>query len=307
MERRHLEYFVAVIDHRGFTNAAHARYVAQPSLSQAIKSLERELGVQLFYRLGHGVRLTAAGQALEGPARQALRDLEAARSAVLNVADLQSGFLDIVSIPGMAADPLPALIAPFHARYPGVVIRIGDPGSRDILDVVRSGTSELALTLPPARSADLGVTELEQQELFLALPPNSAQRHGSTLPVKELERLPLIVTPITKPLVNQNLQTAGVTPVYSVETAHRESMVPLVLAGLGVTFLTQATAKDARARGAVICRLDPPFMRRVVVVHRRAGLSPAATAFLELLQHPRPDPWDPAAEQTSKGRSTAVT
>ncbi len=292
-----------MIDHQGFTNAAHARFVAQPSLSQAIKSLERELGVALFYRLGHGVRLTAAGEALEGPARQALRDLEAARSAVLNVTDLGSGFLDIVAIPGMAADPLPGLIAPFHVRYPGIVIRIGDPGSRDILDVVRSGASELALTLPPTRNADLGVTELEEQELFLALPPNSVQRHGATIPVKEIEGLRLIVTPLTKPLVNQNLDAAGVTPSFSVETAHRETMVPLVLAGLGVTFLTPSTAKDAHARGAVICRLDPPFTRRVVVVHRKAGLSPAARAFLEVLKEPRPEAWAPAATRPTAGRS----
>lgn len=305
MERRHLEYFLAVIDHQGFTNAAHARFVAQPSLSQAIKSLERELGVELFYRLGHGVRLTAAGEALEGPARQALRDLEAARSAVHNVADLQTGFLDIVSIPGMAADPLPGLVAPFHARYPGVVIRIGDPGSRDVLDVVRSGTSELALTLPPTRTADLDVIELEEQELFLALPPDAPQAHGTTLPVKAIEELRLIVTPATKPLVNQNLHAAGVTPTFSLETAHRESMVPLVLAGLGVTFLTPTTAKDAHARGAVICRLDPPFTRRVVVVHRKTGLSPAARAFLQLLEEPRPETWDPADEQRGSVLSPA--
>ncbi|MGW0846059.1 SUMF1/EgtB/PvdO family nonheme iron enzyme [Streptomyces sp. NPDC002787] len=78
MERRQLEYFIAVVEHGGFTAAAMALHVAQPSLSHAIRSLERECGGRLFHRLPHGVALTAAGEALVRPARQVLRDLSTA-------------------------------------------------------------------------------------------------------------------------------------------------------------------------------------------------------------------------------------
>jgi len=61
MERRQLEYFLAVIDHGGFTSAATALHVSQPALSAAVKSLEKDLGALLFHRLPRGVRLTAAG------------------------------------------------------------------------------------------------------------------------------------------------------------------------------------------------------------------------------------------------------
>ena len=61
MDLRQLRYALAVVDEGTFTAAATACYVAQPSLSQAVASLERELGVALFERLGRRVELTAAG------------------------------------------------------------------------------------------------------------------------------------------------------------------------------------------------------------------------------------------------------
>jgi LysR family carnitine catabolism transcriptional activator len=67
VDRRALEYFLAVADHGSFRHAASAIHVAQPSISQAIQALERELGAQLFHRQQHGSRLTAAGEALVGP------------------------------------------------------------------------------------------------------------------------------------------------------------------------------------------------------------------------------------------------
>jgi DNA-binding transcriptional LysR family regulator len=299
MDRRHLHYFVAVIDYDGFTPAAKALYIAQPSLSQAIKTLESELGVQLFYRLAQGVRLTPAGEALEGPARRALRGLEAARSAVISVADLQSGLLDVACIRGMAADPLPHLIAGFHARYPRVEIRILDPGERDILDLVRSGSSEVALTVAPENDVGLCVNTFEEQELFLALPPGSAEPPGATVPAKRIEDVPLITVTQTKALLRRILHDIGVTPRFGIETAHREAVLPLVCAGVGGAILSPALAKDAAMRGAVVCHLEPRPTRNVVVVHRNADLTPAAKAFLELLELPRPGPWSPDASPRS--------
>src|SRR4051794_21629472 len=133
MDRRQLEYFLAVVDQHGFTNAAHALHVAQPSLSQAIKSLERELGTDLFVRLGRGIRLTGAGEALVGAARQTVRDFEAAHAAVLSVAGLERGRLDIAAPSTMSADPLAPLLGRFHAAHPGVFLRVLNAPSSEVL------------------------------------------------------------------------------------------------------------------------------------------------------------------------------
>src|SRR5205085_13418 len=73
MDLRQLEYVVGVVDHGGFTRAAAALHVSQPSLSHGVQTLERELGVELFHRLGRQVALTSAGEAVVGPAPHALR------------------------------------------------------------------------------------------------------------------------------------------------------------------------------------------------------------------------------------------
>ena len=73
MDQRRLEYFLAVVEEGGVTRAAGRLHVAQPSLSQALKTLEAELGLELFHRVGRRLRLSAAGEAFVGPARQVLR------------------------------------------------------------------------------------------------------------------------------------------------------------------------------------------------------------------------------------------
>jgi DNA-binding transcriptional LysR family regulator len=99
VDLRQFDYLVAVADTGSFTRAAASLQVAQPSLSQAIRSLEVELGVELFHRTTRSVRLTPAGEAILPSARQALRDADNARAAVAAVVGLQAGRLDIVCPP----------------------------------------------------------------------------------------------------------------------------------------------------------------------------------------------------------------
>src|SRR5947209_4254395 len=106
MDLRQLEYVVGIVDHGGFTRAADALHVSQPSLSHGIRTLERELGVDLFHRLGRQVVLTAAGEAIVDPARHVLRQIDTMRASVAAVKGTTAGRLDLVSLPTLAVDPL---------------------------------------------------------------------------------------------------------------------------------------------------------------------------------------------------------
>src|SRR3954470_19972801 len=147
MDLRQLEYVVAVVDHEGFTRAADALSVAQPSLSQGVRTLEKELGVELFHRLGRHVALTAAGEALLVPARRMLRDAEVARAAVAEVRGLVAGQLDLAALPTLAADPLAPLVGAFRSAHPGITVFVTEPeeGSA-VSDLVRSGRVEVGFT-----------------------------------------------------------------------------------------------------------------------------------------------------------------
>src|SRR4051794_7075183 len=133
MDVRRLRLFLAVVDEGGFTRAADAMFVSQPSISQAMRELEAELGTPLFHRVGRGVVLTSAGEALVGPARRVLRDIQVGQAAVASVTGLATGRLDLCSLPTLAVDPVAPLVGAFRRAHPGVTLALADPDDSEDL------------------------------------------------------------------------------------------------------------------------------------------------------------------------------
>jgi LysR family transcriptional regulator, carnitine catabolism transcriptional activator len=284
VDRRQLEYFLAVAAHGSFTSAAADLRVAQPSLSHAIKALEREVGAQLFHRLSRGVTLTAAGEALLRPAQQVLRDFAAARASVQMVSDVMAGRLDIVAQTTLAVHPLAGLVGAFRKTHPAVTIGIEDPEqAAAVVEMVRTGQSELGLTDFSVPVRDLRSYELPDQQVLVVLPPDVEIEGGERLTVAQVGAFDLIATPpgtASRALLEFALSGTGVPLRVAVETPHRAAIVPLVLAGAGVTLLPRPMAEDAGRQGARIAALDPQVVRRVQLLWRREPLSPAARAFV---------------------------
>jgi DNA-binding transcriptional LysR family regulator len=286
MDRRQLEYFLSVASHGSFTSAAHSLRVAQPSLSHAIRTLEHAVGAQLFHRLGRGVTLTSAGEALLGPAQQIIRDFHTASSSVRAVSGLAAGHLDLVTLTTLAVDPLAGLVGAFRKRHPGVDIRITDPERASaVTEMVRTGRCELALADFSVAEEGLDSLELPEQEVLAVLPPGAVVDTGRPLKARDVASLDLIATPdgtTTRAVLEQALSTAGVALRIAVETSHRAAIVPMVLAGAGATLLPRPMAEDAGRQGAQVAALDPPIVRRVRLLWRPGPLSPAARAFVDL-------------------------
>ena len=278
---------MAVVDHGGFTAASRAVFVSQPALSLAVKELERELGTPLFARVGRGVRLTAAGAALLGPARQALRDVETGRAAVAAVAGVMAGSLSVCSLPTLAADPLAGLVGQFRQHHPGVRVDLAAPESgRELFDLVEGGTCELGLTdalhVPESfESIDLG----SQSLVFIHPPGTSTSRARGGVEVAVTDETPFVAAPegtSTRRLLDEQLGALGITPMLAVASAQREAIIPLVLAGAGAALVPEALARFAEQFGAVVSKPDPAAVRRLALVYRSGELSPAAARFCEL-------------------------
>ncbi len=296
MDERKLRCFLAVVNEGTVTRAAARLHVAQPSLSQTLRALERELGVVLFHRAGRGLRLSSAGQALTGPAREVLVAIEAARAAVSEVSELLRGTLHLAALATLAVNPLTELIGRYRRAHPGIVVRVHEPESTaGVSALVRDGTCELGLApLPlPLRDQNLRTLALGEQELLFVLPPGALadegrspqHRTGEPLAAAALRAIPLVVSPpgtSTRTLLEQALEAVGVTPRIAVETAAREAIVPLVLAGAGAALLPAPLAREAERRGAVARAAHPRIVRRIGVVYRDDALSPAARALIEL-------------------------
>lgn len=286
MDERRLRYFLAVVDEGGVTRAAEHMRVAQPSLSQALRALERELGADLFHRVGRGLTLTAAGEAFVGPARRALRDLIEARAVVTGVEQLSSGNIQVAALATLAVDPMAPLIGRFRDRYPGVRVDMLESDSADgVGELLRRGECELGAAHLPLSGEDLVSWPLGEQELLLVF---AADAPGDGVPIEPqtLSEIQFVVAPggtSTRRLLEETLASVGVTPRIGVQTEAREAIVPLVLAGAGAALLPAALAREAQRRGATIRGVTPPITRRVGLIHRRSPLSAAAHAFLSIV------------------------
>lgn len=286
MDEGRLRYFLAVVDERTVTGAARRLHVAQPSLSQAVRTLESELGTELFHRVGRGLRLSAAGEALIGPARRVLQAMDEARDAITGIVELKTGTLEIAALPTLAVDPIATLIGRFREQHPGVQIRVHEPETADgILALIRDGACEIGAAHLPLHGEKITVHPLGVQELLFVLPPESVPKSDRPLGARELAMTPLVVSPAgtsTRILLEQALTAVGVTPNIAVQTTAREAIVPLVLAGAGAALLPAPLAHEAARRGAAIRRARPKITRAVGLIHRTARLSPAAGAFLAI-------------------------
>jgi DNA-binding transcriptional LysR family regulator len=288
MDLRQLGYVVAVVDHGGFTKAAAALHVAQPSLSQAVKALEAELGVPLFDRLGRTVRLTAAGRALLPAARQALHDVEIAREAVDAVRGVERGRLDLVSIPTLGVSPVADYIGAFRRAHPDVTVRLVEPDAVDaVAGSIAGGESEIGFTELPISDVTLVATELAEQEYVVV--HHESLDVGEELTVRRLARLPLVTTTpgtSTRRLVDEAFQRAGRPPRIAIETDLREVITAIVQAGGGYSILPRAVGERMaeRSPGDVrVAEVRPAITRRVGVIRRVGELSPAGQAFLALV------------------------
>jgi DNA-binding transcriptional LysR family regulator len=241
--------------------------------------------VRLFHRAGRGLRLSTAGEALIGPARQIQRAIHEARNVITGVLELRTGTVQIAALATLAVDPMASLIARFRARHPDVEVQVFEPDSADqVSALVREGSCELGAAHLPVRRDQLIAETLGEQELRFVL-PSGTPAHPRAIGPRELAGTPFVVSPpgtSTRMLLEQALAAVGVAPQIAVETAAREAIIPLVLAGAGAALLPATLAMEAQRRGATVRSARPPITRTVGLIHRHGPLSPAAGAFLEL-------------------------
>jgi DNA-binding transcriptional LysR family regulator len=288
VDARQLGYFLAIVDHGGFGRAADQLLIAQPSLSQAMAGLERELGVKLFVRAGRGVRLTDAGEQLVGPARRVLRDLDDAAHVVRSAKALRRGRVTLVTMPSPGIEPLTTIMTDFASVWPAMTVDVaGVFTPEEVVETVLSGQAEVGVLGASAQphTADLAVRWIEDQPLVLISPPGAPLPKGDVVDRAGLSGLRLIVSQrgsLMRQLVDDVLASGTDVQVVA-EVAHRTSILPLVVAGMGHAVMPSSWNSIARAVGAEVRRIEPGSVLRVAAVWREASLTPGASAFLEVL------------------------
>jgi DNA-binding transcriptional LysR family regulator len=284
-----LRYFLTIADEGSFTRAAERLLVAQPSLSQQIKSLERELGGQLLERIPKGVRLTAAGKAFMPEARAAVAHAERARRDARSALGLEAGELEVATVTSIAFGVLPPTFEVWHARHPATTIALREYTHRRALDdAVRLGIGDVAVgPRPPQWRGPL--VELGWEEFVVVLPASDPlSRRKRSVSLAELaDRDWVLFGPDhgLSELVLQVCASAGFTPRRTVQTDQVAAAAPLAAAGLGVTIVPSNVVPHGL--NAETRRLKPALVRQLVSFTRQ-DWSPLAQVFLEVLQE---QPW----------------
>ncbi|MFI0941698.1 LysR family transcriptional regulator [Streptomyces sp. NPDC021020] len=285
MQFQQLAYFVAVADTRHFTRAAQALHVSQPSLSQQIRALEKELGAALFSRARGNIALTDAGETLLPLARRILADADTARHEVLELVQLRRGRVRLGATPSLATGLLPDVLRAFHDRHPGIRLLVEEGGSHDLVRHLARGALDLALVvLPlPSPSPALTTVELFQEDLVVvssAADPPPAEPAAGPLRIADLEGRPMVMFRHGYDLRDLTLaacRAAGFEPYLTVEGGEMDAVLGFVRAGLGIGVVPATVA----ARAGSDLRVTPlarPGLRRTVALAHRSDVAPPRAA-----------------------------
>ncbi|MFE9926500.1 LysR family transcriptional regulator [Streptomyces sp. NPDC005774] len=287
MDARQLRYFLAIVEHGGFSKAAAALHVAQPSLSQAMSNLEAELGVSLFHRTGRGVVLSDAGTELLEPSRRVLRDLDAVRQKASALAGLGGGTVEVAAMPSPGIEPLTTLIHRFTELHPSVTIAARAAFTpEETINLVRSGACELGLlgAATAITAPGIDVLAVEEQPFVVVAAADGDFEDGAVLRPEDLAGQKMIASrsgSLMRTIVDEVTARSGGTEIVAV-VDHRTSILPLVLAGVGIAVLPASWNRLARRCGLVVASLEPTAHLHVAMISLPSHLTPGAQAFLEL-------------------------
>jgi DNA-binding transcriptional LysR family regulator len=283
-----LRGFLAVADLGSFSAAAQALHLSQSALSRRVDKLELALGVQLFERTTRRVELSTIGRGFLPRARNVLNELENALIGFHDLAYRLSGEVTIACVPSAVAYFLPDVIRQYHAKYPGIRVRVIDESSSAILTVVARGEADFGLTYIGTQDADVVFQPLLEESFVVALQVGHPLTGRESLTWDDLttvDYISLAQGSGNRFLIDQALANRDIRPRSFCEVKHVPALVSLVEAGLGVGVVPKL-AMPAEGHATLVTRplTNPAISRTLGLISRRGRtLSPVAQLLFDLL------------------------
>jgi len=262
MELRHLRYFVAVAEELHFGHAAARLHMAQPPLSQQIKTLETELGVQLFHRTKRKVDLTDAGRLFLPEARAALAQASHAEGVARRAQRGEIGRLRLAFITSAAQSLLPCIIRTFRTDNPGVDIELLELTPARQVEALDEGRVDVAFLRPPLARPDFVVQSLLKEPLVVALPTGHPMAKRRGVKLRDLRNEPFVMFPRDHgpglyDLVLSLCRAAHFSPNVAYEANQMHTILAYVAGGLGVA-LVPASLMELQRSGVSYRALSEP-------------------------------------------------
>ncbi len=267
IELRHLRSFLAVAEELHFGRAAERLEVAQPPLSQQIRRLETELGVELFDRTGRPIRLTAAGEAFLEEAQLALRHAARATQRSRRAAGGQLGRLSVGATFWALTAVVPSVLRAFRARTPRVALELSTSAPTHLVDGLQKEQLDVGFVAFAEWSGGrptLSAEPLLEEPMMAIVPEDHRFAKRAAIRLEELAHEPFVTfsRAVVPGLVDQQMAAfskRGLTPAEIEETTDPWALLTLIAAGVGVG-LHMASFSKVRHPGVAFVPLegDPP-------------------------------------------------
>ncbi len=271
-----------------FSTAAQHLYISQSAISQCIRQLETDLGIQLFARSRRGVILTKEGELLFQKIEVAMRAIEQGEALLTRMQHLESGALSIAAGDSITSHFLLPYLEQFHVLYPGIRIEVANSYSSHMLQLVKDGMAELAFVNLPVEDDELCIRPCFKIHDIFVCGPDYAVKENYTW--EEIAAEPLILlenNSVSRRYLNRNFEKKQIELKPQIEIAAHDLLLRFASIHLGVSCVIEEFSKESLSQGLVRrMSLTPPLPpREIGYAHlRHAPLSMAAQAFLELIQ-----------------------
>jgi len=282
-----------VVARGSFSGAADALSYSQSAVSQAIATLEGEVGTELIERDRGGVRPTAAGAALVTHAEGILGRMEAAENELAAIAGGEAGRLRVASFPSAGATLVPHAIAAFRASHPGVEVTLAEGEPEEIAPRLRAGEFDLALLyefegVGERLGAGIRRFELLEDPMRLALPGSHPLAQRERVRLEDLRDESWVQTSVAGPCarhVVRSCHAAGFEPRVAFESDDYQTVQGLVAAGVGVGLIPQLALSAVRPDIDIRALHPSSPVRKVFAATRRgAPVTPAVATMLDTLR-----------------------
>jgi len=300
MEIRQLLYAVQIAADKNFSRAAEKLHIAQPSLSQQLAKLEKEIGVLLFQRNTNSVEATHAGTVFVEKAQTILDMIAQLKKEMEDISQMRKGKLIVGSLPMSGAHILPRVLPVFYKLHPGIEVMLVEETTSNLEALTASGQTDISLLTLPVIDPALSYAPLIEEEIELAVPPRhplaALGQSGEAVDIGKLRDEPFIVLKRGqgfRQLAFELCETAGFVPRVVFESSNIETVQSLVAAGMGISFVPSMIARELGSPFVpVYVKLNGAPSRMLVIAYRKGRyLSKAAEAFIEtaveaVKQHP---------------------
>lgn len=285
---KHLQYVIEVARTGSFTKAAQTMFVSQPTISKMIKSVEEELGVELFDRSGSRIVPTDVGQLIVDQANVIAHAFDNLTTGLDELASLRRGKLRIGLPPMAGASYFAEPIGRFHAMYPGIAIELAEDGAKRIEADIENGALDFGVVLLPTKSELFESILIADERLMVLVHPGHRYAKKGRMALRELESEPLISFSEGFALhdrIPAACLAEGFRPNIVCESSQWDLIVRLVAANLGAALLPESICKEA-GEGVAAVELDQPVIpwRLAFVWRKDRYLSYAAKEWIRFLR-----------------------